>query len=222
MEFHGRDVRSRIPISDGQSLSSGSRTTVEDVRAVPDESSNELRSFILNNAEARAESRGPGHISVLHSACGGQERPGSEFDSFGFDLLFSFRTAEADCGHRDRLIVSADAKGGIESVGLNPAFDEPQRVGTTGSEGFCRSIADCGLRGVVDVGDVRVELPQDRIDEGCSRTLAGALDELYAFIDGGTGGNAAEPTQLVNREAERGENLEVKFGEWLGRARGNL
>ena len=143
---------------------------------MPDERRNELRGFILNHNKARAESRGPGHISVLHSACGGQECPGSEFDSFGFDSLFRFRTAETDCGHGNRLIVSADAKGRIESVGMGPAFDEPQRVGTAGSESFCRSIADCRWEGVVDSGDAGVELPQDRIDEGGSGTFAGALD----------------------------------------------
>ncbi len=73
MEVDSRDVRFRIPVGDGQGLSSGSRAAVENVRAAADKSGNELRSFILNNAEARAESCGLRHISVPHSTCGNQQ-----------------------------------------------------------------------------------------------------------------------------------------------------
>ncbi len=66
------------------------------------------------------------------------------------------------------------------------------------------------------------EFTQDGIDEGSGGALAGTLDELNALVDGGTGGYAAEPTELIYREAEGGENLRIEFGEWLRRARGNL
>ena len=102
-----------------------------------DKSRNELRGFILNDTEGpRGKPRSWSTSPCCTRRAETRKCPGSEFDSFGFDLLFRFRTAEADCGHGNRLIVPADAKGGIESVGLGPAFDEPERVGTAGSESF--------------------------------------------------------------------------------------
>ena len=159
---------------------------------------------------------------MLNSSCGGKETTGSEIDSFGSELGFCFRATKTDIGHGNRLIVPADVRGGIESIGPCPAFDEPQWVGTAGSERFYRSSADRGLPKGFSVGDVRAEFPQHRIDKGGSGTFAGALDELYAFVDGSAGGNACEPAELVGREAECGKNLEIEFGEWLGRACGNL
>ena len=53
----------------------------------------------------------------------------------------------------------------------------------------------------------RSDFAQDGIDEWSGRAFAGTLDEFDALVDGGTGGNAAEPAELVNSEAECGENL---------------
>jgi len=122
-----------ITIGDGQGLSPGSGAAIQDTRAVADESCDELRGFVLNNAKARMESGRSGDIPVLNSSRGRKKSTGSEFDSFGAELGFSLRATKTDRGHGNRLIVAADAERGIESIGPGPPFDEPRRVGTTGS-----------------------------------------------------------------------------------------
>src|SRR5712692_4978737 len=126
MKIDSGNIRVRISVGDGGSFSSGGRATIEDAGAMADERGNELRGFILNDAEAGSERRGSRDITPLASSRGRQQSAGSEFGSFGADLGFRFRTAKADCGDRNRLIVPANADGGIESVSLGPAFDEPQ------------------------------------------------------------------------------------------------
>src|SRR5271168_4452559 len=122
-----------IAIGDGKSLSSRSGAAVENPLAVADKRCDELRGFILNNAKACSESGGPGDIPALHESGRGEKSTGSEFDSIGVQLSFCCRAAKTDRGHRHRLIVLADAKRRIESIGPGPALNEPRRVGTTGS-----------------------------------------------------------------------------------------
>jgi hypothetical protein len=134
VKFDRRKIRVGIAIGDGGSFSSWRRTTVENVRAVADQSRDELRGFILNNTEACPKSGGLGDVPVPHSSRRGKESAGSEFDSFGAEPVFCFGTTKADCGHGNRLVVLANAQSGIESVGFDPTFDEPEWVGTAGGE----------------------------------------------------------------------------------------
>ncbi len=134
MKLDRNDLRVGIAIRDGRSLPARRRATIENAAAVADQSCNELGGFILNHTEAGAERRRFRNVPAQDSSRGGKESAGSEFDSFGPKLLFCFRTPKPDCGHGNRLIVLADAKRGIESVRLDPAFDEPGRMGAAGGE----------------------------------------------------------------------------------------
>ncbi len=105
---------------------------------------------------------------------------------------------------------------------MDPAFDEPSRVSTAGSESLGGNTTDRGRRNFGAGRDAVGELAEDGIDEWSCGTFPSALDEFNALIDGGAGGNAAKPTELVNRKAERCENLEIELGEWLCRGAGDL
>ncbi len=90
MKLPCNDLRVGIAIGDSQSLSARSRATIENARAMSHQSRDELRAFILDHTEGRAESSGPGDVSVLNSPRGSQESAGSQFDSFGAELVFRF------------------------------------------------------------------------------------------------------------------------------------
>src|SRR5580704_4883953 len=198
MEIDRGDIRVGIAIGDSFSLPSWSRTTVENIDAVANQSCNELRGLILNDAKACPESGSLGDVPAQNSSRGGQQSAGSEFDSFGAELLFCFCAAKTDCSYRDRLIVLANAKSGIESIGLGPAFDEPRWMSAAGCESLDGSSADRGLSGFVGRRNASRHFSQHGIHEGSGRTLPGALDEFDALKDGGTRGNASEPAQLIN------------------------
>jgi len=89
-----------------------------------------------------------------------------------------------------------------------------------GSQTLSRRRTERGLRKLVAT-DVSSELTQDCIDEGGGGTLTRALNKFNTLIDCGPGGNAAEPTELVNGKAECNQNLEVEPGEWLRGALGD-
>src|SRR5271157_853329 len=125
MKIGGSNLSVGITIGDGQGLSSRSRTTVENAETIADKGCHELRSFVLNNKESRSEGSSSRDVPALDSSRRGQESSGSEFNSFRSDLLVRFRATETDCGHGNRLIVLADAKCGVETVGAGPAFDQP-------------------------------------------------------------------------------------------------
>jgi hypothetical protein len=134
MKLDGGNFRIGIVIGESQSFSPGSRTTVENMRAVADKGCDELRGFVLNHTKTRSKSSSPGDVSVLNSARRVKEHTRSKLDSFGAERLFCFRMTKTDRGHGNRLVVLANAKSGIDSVGLDPAFDEPEWVSAAGSE----------------------------------------------------------------------------------------
>jgi hypothetical protein len=109
MKLNRRDARVGIAIGDGGGFSSWSRATIEYALAAADQSRNELRGFVLNDAEAGSKSGRLGNVPVLNSPRRGEESAGAEFDSFGEELIFCFGTTKADCGHGNRLIVPANA-----------------------------------------------------------------------------------------------------------------
>ena len=150
-----------------------------------------------------------GDVSTQNSSRGARKATRSEFDSFGAESLFRFRTTKTDCGHGNRLIVLANAKSRIEPVGLGPAFDEPQRVSAAGGESLDGSGGDHGMCRFIGRRDASSHFSQNSIDKRSGGTLASALDEFDALIDGSTRGNAAEPAQLINSEAERSEDLGI-------------
>ena len=55
------------------------------------------------------------------------------------------------------------------------------------------------------------EFTQDGIHEWSGGSLASALDEFNAFVDRGARGNAAEPAELIDGQAECGENFEIEL-----------
>src|SRR6266446_2142167 len=128
MKIHGGYICIGITIGDSGGFSSWGRTTIENARAVSDKSRNELRGFVLNYAKARSERGRLGEVSLQDSSGRGKENAGSEFDPLGAELCLYVRTTKTDCGHRNRLIVLANAKSRGESVGLGPAFDQPARM----------------------------------------------------------------------------------------------
>ncbi len=158
---------------------------------------------------------------MLHSPRRGKESTGSEIDSFGAELIFRFRTAQADRGHGNRLVVLANAQSRMDAVGLRPTFDKPQRVSAADGESFGGSAADRMLRRVVRLRDAERKFAQDSIDEWSCGTLASAFDEFDALMNGSTCGNASE-RELINRETECRENLKIEFGKWLVRNLGNF
>src|SRR5208282_5318155 len=124
MKIDGGNGRIGIAIGDGSGFSSWRRAAVEKVCAMADESCDELRGFVLDNAEARLERSSSGDVSVLNSPRPGEERSGSEVDSFGEEPRFYLGTSKAGCGDGDRLVLPANPDGGIESVATDPAFDK--------------------------------------------------------------------------------------------------
>ncbi len=159
-----------------------------------------------------------GDVAVLHSSRRSKERTGSEFDTFGAEAIFCFGSAKAHRGHGNRLVVQANAKSGFDSIGLDPALDEPQWVRTAFRKRLGRGMVDLVLRGAVALRDADGELAQNRIHERSGGTFASALDKFNALIDRSAGGNASEPTELINREAKCGENFAIQFREWLRRS----
>ena len=109
MKIDRSQARFGITIGDGSRFPAWRGATIEDARAVADEIRDQLRRFILNNAEAGSESGCPSNVSLLNSSRRCQERSGNEFNSFGAKLIFGFRTAKANCGRRNRLIVLTNA-----------------------------------------------------------------------------------------------------------------
>jgi hypothetical protein len=77
MKLHGYDIRVGITIGDGRGLASGSCATIENVLAMPDHGRDQLRGFILNDAEACSESCCSGNISAQNSPSGSEESTGS-------------------------------------------------------------------------------------------------------------------------------------------------
>ena len=128
MKIDGGHDRVGIVIGDGGSFSSRGGTTIENARALADESCHELRSFVLNNASTCSERGSPSHVSVLNPARGDQKSTRSQVDSFGAKLRFRFWTTKADRGHGNRLVMLANAESGIEPVGLGPS-DRPATAG---------------------------------------------------------------------------------------------
>src|SRR5260370_20440230 len=59
------------------------------------------------------------------------------------------------------------------------------------------------------------EFTQHRIDERSGGTLAGALNQFDTLVNCSARGNAAEPTQLVNRQAQCSEYFKIEFGKRL-------
>ena len=104
---------------------------------------------------------------------------------------------------------------GFESIGLHPAFDEPQWMRTVGSECTGRAAVDRRRSGVNARRKVGNEFPQNGIYEWSGRAFASALDELDTLMDRGARWNTAEPAQLVNGEPKCSNNLGVEFGERL-------
>jgi hypothetical protein len=210
-----------IAIGNGQSLSTGGRTTIENVPTGADHTCDKLRGFILNHAEARTESGRLGDVPVLNSSRRRQKGTGSKFNSLGAEPFFCFGTAKTDRGHWNRLVVAADVPGSFEPVSTGPAFDEPQRVRAAGRESLGRSVTDLGWVNLLAGQNAGREFPQDGIDEWGGGAFARAFDEFNTFIDSSAGGNAAKPAELVHGEAESDENLEIELGERLRRAPGN-
>ena len=165
-----------ITIGDGEGLSARRRATVEHARAAPHESGDELRGFVLNHAEARSESGSSRDVSVPNLSSRGEESAGSQFDSFAAEVVFRFRMTKTDCCHGHRLILPANLPRGFESIGLRPAFDEPQRMSTAGGECLGRGTLNRGWRSVEAWRSSTNKFTQHSIDEWSGRTFAGALD----------------------------------------------
>ena len=82
MKIDSGNIRVRITIGDGGSFSSRGRTAIENATAVAHQGGDELRGFILNDAEAGSERRGSRDITPLDSSRGCQQSAAGKFDSF--------------------------------------------------------------------------------------------------------------------------------------------
>ena len=119
-----------ITIGDGQGLATGRSATIQQTGALPYEGCDKLRSFVLNNTQARPEGGGSRNVSAPDLPGRGEESSRSQFDSVAKELVFCFRPPETDCSYGHGLIVPADLDCGFESISPGPAFDEPRRMCT--------------------------------------------------------------------------------------------
>ena|SRR5208283_1044754 len=195
-----------ITIGDGACLSARRGAAVEHARAASYERGDELRSFVLNDTEARAERRRLRDVATPNLSRGSEESASSQFDPFGAKPLFCFGMTETDRSHRDRLIVPANLYCSFEAISLSPAFDEPHRMCAAGGE--CLGGITVNRRRSSRAGRGR-ELAEDGIDEGSGGTFASTLDQFHALIDGSTGRNAVEPTELIRSESKSCENFDI-------------
>ena len=78
----------------------------------------------------------------------GKESAGSQFDSFGAELVFCFGMTKADCGHRAQIDCVGKFELRLRVHRLRPAFDEPQRMGTAGGERLGGSTINRGWRSI--------------------------------------------------------------------------
>src|SRR5712671_2046203 len=68
---------------------------------------------------------------------------------------------------------------------------------------------------LMSCGHTRCKLPQNRINEWGSGAFSGSFYQLDAFVDCRALRNAIQPAKLVETEAQRDENLQVKLGQRL-------
>jgi hypothetical protein len=110
------------------------------------------------------------------------------------------------------LIVPANLVGRGEAVFADPALDQPERMGEGASEGFGSS---CFVFGIIAFSWRDGEFAQDGVHEGRGGALARAFYEFDTFMEGGALRDAIEPEELVKREAQSDQDLEVEFGQRL-------
>jgi hypothetical protein len=68
----------------------------------------------------------------------------------------------------------------------------------------------------------RGQLAQHGVHEWGGGTLARALHQFDALVDGGARRDAVEVAELVESETEGGENFKIEFGNGLRRRRRNF
>lgn len=66
------------------------------------------------------------------------------------------------------------------------------------------------------------KLAQDGVYEGRGGAFAGAFHQFDAFVESGALRDSIEPEELIEREAQGDEDLEVEFGQRLRGGRGDF
>lgn len=209
MDLDGGDFGGGMSIGHGERLAARGSTAVEYAGACLLRASNqhgdELGGFVLNDEFAAAKGFCICNISGLSAAGGGQELTWLQTDGFALQIGFGSAGSQTEGGLGYRLIVAADLKSGWEAVLGDPAFDEPERMRQVASQSLRGSGFGWGVRGAG-------EFSENGIYEWDGGTLAGALDEFHAFVEGGAFRDASEPAELIEREAKCDENFWIEFG----------
>jgi hypothetical protein len=121
-------------------------------------------------------------------------------DGLGADVL---NAADVDVLLRRLESGFRDRGGGVGAVSLLPSGEEPLGAGELD---FARGPGD----------GIAIRLAEDGVDEAGCGGLAGALDELDAFLDGGMRRDALEVAELVDGDAERGADFGIELAGAAG------
>ena len=215
MQFNRGNHAVRVPVGNRERLAARSGAAVQDAvlfcsNIQSNKRSDQLRTFVLNHDLAFAQGQGLRNISCNHAPGRCEQTSRAEGDSFLLKLRFGLWRTKTERGRGNFLIVFADLPGGRHPVFADPAFDHPKRMRVLP----CQNIGRRVLRFAHDLRGSS-ELAQDRIHEWSRGTLAGPLHQLTALIPGGALGHAIEPSELIDRQPQCNQNLDVKFAEWF-------